>query len=58
MNRVLRAISDRLPCRLITDKGTLYLERYYVGQAFGATFYLHRFVGSDPDRSMHDHPWN
>jgi len=23
----------------------------------GWTFYLHRFVDSDPDRGLHDHPW-
>jgi hypothetical protein len=55
--RLLRAISDRLPCRIIADNGQAYLERYFLGQAFGATFYLHRFVGSDPDRGLHCHPW-
>lgn len=58
ISHLLRAISNRLPCRIIADKDQPYLERYYVGQAFGATFYLHRFVGSDPDRGKHDHPWN
>lgn len=55
--RILRAITNSLPCRIIADKGVPYLERYYLGQALGATFYLHRFVGSDPDRGLHDHPW-
>lgn len=55
---LLRKISDRLPCRVISDRGSPYLERFFIGQAFGATFYLHRFVASDPAGSLHDHPWN
>jgi hypothetical protein len=55
--RILMAISGRLPCRIISDAGVPYLERYYLCTALGARFYLHRFVGSDPDRGLHDHPW-
>ena len=33
-------------------------KRYYVGQLFGVTVYLHRFVGCDGDPELHDHPWN
>lgn len=58
IRRLLYAISGRLPCRLINDGDRPYLERYYVGRAFGWTFYLHRFVASDPARGLHDHPWN
>ena len=54
---ILRKISDRLPCRIINDGERQYLERYYVGTLFGWRFYLHQFVGSDPDRGLHDHPW-
>lgn len=57
MRRLLLALSARLPCRLIKDGDTPYLERYYVGSPFGLRIYLHRFVNSDPDRGMHDHPW-
>lgn len=57
MKRLLMAWSARLPCRLIKDGDTPYLERYYVGSPFGLRIYLHRFVASDPDRGMHDHPW-
>lgn len=52
-----------MPCRLI-NRGDdnvnpiRYLERYYVGTLFGFTFYLHRFVASDGDEWVHDHPWN
>ena len=58
MNRLLYWLSGFLPCRLINDGALPYLERYYVGQAFGRTFYLHRFVASDPARGLHDHPWS
>jgi len=58
IRRLLYAISGRLPCRIINDGDRPYLERYYVGRVFGWTFYLHRFVGSDPERGLHDHPWN
>lgn len=49
--------SARLPCRLIQEEGQPYLERYYVGTPLGYRIYLHRFVASDPDRGLHDHPW-
>lgn len=58
IRRLLYALSGRLPCRIINDGDRPYLERYYVGRLFGWTFYLHRFVGSDPERGLHDHPWN
>lgn len=58
MRKLLYWLSGRLPCRLINDGDRPYLERYYVGRAFGWTFYLHRFVGSDPARGLHDHPWD
>lgn len=50
--------TETLPCRLISRDGAPYLERYYVGQLFGVTVYLHRFVGCDGDPELHDHPWN
>lgn len=55
---LLYRLSGRLPCRLINDGDRPYLERYYLGRAFGWTFYLHRFVASDPARGLHDHPWD
>lgn len=57
VGRFLFALTGRLPCRLIDIEGAPYLERYYVGQVIGTTFYLHRFVGADGDRQVHDHPW-
>lgn len=57
INKLLNLIADRLPGLIISDDGKPYLERYFIAQFLGMTFYLHRFVGSDPDRGLHDHPW-
>ena len=60
--RLLLRWSDRLPCRVIYGPdGAPYLERYFLARLpawlGGWTFYLHHFVASDPDRGLHDHPW-
>jgi len=55
--RLLYRLTARLRCRLIQLDGHPYLERYYVGRFLGATVYLHRFLASDGDREVHDHPW-
>lgn len=55
--QLLYKLANRLPCRIISDKDVPYLERYYLFTALGVRFYLHRFVGSDPARGFHDHPW-
>jgi hypothetical protein len=57
MNRFLFWLTSRLPLRIISDDGEPYLERYYLATFLGVRFYLHRFVGSDPARGLHDHPW-
>jgi len=54
---LLEKLADGLPLRIISDGGRPYLERYYIGAAFGWRFYLHRFVGPDPAGGLHDHPW-
>jgi len=56
MNKLLMAISARLPMRVINNGERPYLQRYYLCTLAGWRFYLHRFVGSDAD-SLHDHPW-
>ncbi|MEA3274035.1 MAG: hypothetical protein U9Q81_01780 [Pseudomonadota bacterium] len=59
IERLLYRISARRPCRFIDgEQGEPYLERYYLFGALGWHAYLHRFVDSDPDRGLHDHPWN
>lgn len=57
MRSLLYWLSGRLPCCIISDGDKPYLERYYLFTALGVRFYLHRFVESDPDRGLHDHPW-
>lgn len=46
-----------LPLMTICDNGRPYLERYYLWTFRGKRYYIHRFVGSDPDRALHSHPW-
>jgi len=58
MARFLYRWSGHLRLRVISDGGVPYLERYYLGTWIGIRCYLHRFVGSDPDRGLHDHPWS
>lgn len=58
IDRLLFAITNLLPCRIINDGKDPYLERFYVGTLFGWRFYLHRFVDSDPNRGLHCHPWH
>jgi hypothetical protein len=58
MNRFLHWLTGFLPARIINDGQRDYLERYYVTTIFGMRIYLHRFIGSDPDRGLHDHPWS
>lgn len=58
MDALLHWITAHLPCRFIDgDNGESYLERYYLFGVGGWHCYLHRFVASDPDRGLHDHPW-
>ncbi len=65
LRRLLYRWAGRLPGRIIhaevsdTDRTQVPLfERYYVGQLFGWTIYLHHYLRPDPDRGLHDHPWS
>lgn len=57
INRLLYKLTAGLPARLIKLDGVPYIERYYLGTLLGVTFYLHRFVSSDSERHLHNHPW-
>lgn len=57
IKKLLYKLTSNLPCRLIKLDSGPYLERYYVGKLFNTTFYLHRFVSSDSERHVHNHPW-
>lgn len=51
-------LAMHLRCRVIDGPGgEPYLVRFYLFGFFGLRFYLHRFLDSDPDRGLHDHPW-
>jgi hypothetical protein len=55
--RALMALTAHLPLRIISENGRPYLERYFIFHTPWVRCYLHRFVGSDPERGLHDHPW-
>ena len=59
MHRLLYRFSAGLRCRIIKGRnGEPYLERYHLLRLpFGIHLYLHRFVASDPGRTLHNHPW-
>lgn len=57
INKLLYKLTAYFPCRIIELDSGPYLERYYLGCLFGVTFYLHRFVSSDSERHVHNHPW-
>jgi hypothetical protein len=47
----------------LPEEGRAYLKRYFVwndnrGPEKKPHIYLHKFINSDPDRNLHDHPWN
>ena len=52
-------LTQFLKVRVICDDdGVPYLERYYFATIFGKRIFIHRFMSSDPDRGLHDHPWS
>lgn len=49
----------RLPACSIHQRRQHAISRtHYLFTVLGWRFYLHQFVGSDPDRGLHDHPWS
>lgn len=57
--RLLYRLTGWLRCRIIRgNHGEPYLERYHLCRLpGGGGAYIHRFLDSDPDRGLHDHPW-
>ena len=47
----------KFPYKMITINGNPYMKRYYLGQIFGRTFYLHKWYSPDLDRQLHNHPF-
>lgn len=62
LNKLLFWLSGYLPCKIINgENGQPYLERYMIarwGKDGEHTIFLHRFLDSDPDKGIHDHPWD
>lgn len=60
IRKFLYWLSGNLPCRLIKLDGIPYLERYLLLniESLGIKIYLHRFIQSDSDRYVHNHPFN
>jgi hypothetical protein len=60
LSRLLYRLTGNLRCRIINgNHGEPYLERYHLFRLpGGGGVYIHRFIDSDPDRGLHDHPWN
>jgi hypothetical protein len=55
---VIERVANNRPAKHIDSNGYQYLFRVYLFQVCGLSFYLHKFVGPDRDRYMHDHPFN
>lgn len=48
---------DRPADFVIAPDGTPYIYRWYVVRDKAASVYFHIQVGDDPERPLHDHPW-
>ncbi len=57
MARLLLWFTRNRPARAIDLDGAHYIERYHVTKFGPVTVLLHRYLGGDGDRQMHDHPW-
>jgi hypothetical protein len=66
INRVITKLCETVASRLekktiYRDDGIPYLERYYIFHSDQFKFlpgvYLHKFLSSDEDVELHDHPW-
>lgn len=56
--RLQHTVASRQPDFIIGKPGDDYLQRWFViprNRFFNV--YLHRFLRSDDDRALHDHPW-
>jgi hypothetical protein len=57
---LLERLGGELYRRIIPNRTSreTYLERYLVLRAFGLQVFLHRFLASDDDDALHNHPWD
>lgn len=54
---VLHKIAWRRPIKQIFFEDRPYIERYFLYESNRHVYYLHRMLGPDPDRDLHNHPW-
>lgn len=57
MHKFMMWLTAKLKVRQIYIDDEAYLERYYLCTLFGKRIFIHRFMGDDPDRGIHSHPW-
>lgn len=59
MNKILLWLTRNMPAKAIDLDGKHYIERYLVKRIrrWDITIMLHRYLGCDGDRHVHDHPW-
>ena len=61
LDRCFRSMEIRNGCESADPKGPVYLKRWYLKDySDGVTkpaVLLHKFLSSDPDDALHDHPW-
>lgn len=56
-NKLLMWLTSFLPARAIDLDDQHYIERYHACKIGKLTVLIHRYLGSDGDREVHDHPW-
>ena len=62
VERICEVLASKLEKRIIMRRdGKPYLERYYILHSDSISWlpgiYLHKFLSSDEDPELHDHPW-
>lgn len=54
-----RILNRIFPHKIIQNcDGDPYLLRWYVFKSDRVSLFLHKFIRSDEDRALHDHPWS
>lgn len=57
-NKMMMEITKGMPMKQINIDGKPYLQRYYAGEIAGrCDLWIHRFLSSDGDRAVHNHPF-
>ena len=56
---IVKLLNKLLDGRVIINcDGDPYLLRWYLLRTKPVAIYIHKFVRSDEDRALHDHPWD